>query len=54
MSEGTLWIQRAITLDPRPRGFHLITTDVVREDINSKYHLTGAHGFSVTLPLFAR
>ena len=31
VSEGTLWIQRAITFDPRPRGFHLITTDVVRE-----------------------
>ena len=31
MSGGTLWIQRAITLDPRPRGFHLITGDVVRE-----------------------
>ena len=31
VSEGTLWIQRAITFDPRPRGFHLITTEVVRE-----------------------
>jgi len=31
VSTGTLWIQRAITLDPRPRGFHLITGDVVRE-----------------------
>ena len=30
MSAGTLWIQRAITLDPRPRGFHLITADVLR------------------------
>ena len=28
---GSLWIQRAITLDPRPRGFHLITADVLRE-----------------------
>jgi secondary thiamine-phosphate synthase enzyme len=25
-----MWIQREITLDPRPRGFHLITRDVVR------------------------
>ena len=24
-----MWIQRALTLDPRPRGFHLITRDVV-------------------------
>jgi secondary thiamine-phosphate synthase enzyme len=31
VSEGTLWVQRAITLDPRSRGFHLITADVVRE-----------------------
>jgi secondary thiamine-phosphate synthase enzyme len=31
VSGGTLWVQRAITLDPRPRGFHLITSDVVRE-----------------------
>ena len=31
MSDGTLWVQRAITLDPRPRGFHLITAEVVRD-----------------------
>ena len=31
VSEGTLWVQRAIMLDPRPRGFHLVTADVVRE-----------------------
>jgi secondary thiamine-phosphate synthase enzyme len=24
-----MWVQREITLDPRPRGFHLITRDVV-------------------------
>ena len=24
------WIQRAITLEPRPRGFHLVTGEVVR------------------------
>jgi secondary thiamine-phosphate synthase enzyme len=24
-----MWIQRRITLDPRPRGFHLITREVV-------------------------
>ena len=27
---GTLWIQRAIALDPRSRGFHLITGEVLR------------------------
>ena len=31
MSEGTLWIQRAITLDPRPRGFHLVTSELLAE-----------------------
>jgi secondary thiamine-phosphate synthase enzyme len=31
VTEGTLWIQRPIALDPRPRGFHLITAEVVRE-----------------------
>jgi len=31
VSEGTLWVQRPITLDPRPRGFHLITAEVVGE-----------------------
>ena len=25
-----MWIQREITLDPRPRGFHLITGEVLR------------------------
>jgi secondary thiamine-phosphate synthase enzyme len=25
-----MWIQREIALDPRPRGFHLITRDVVQ------------------------
>ena len=25
-----MWIQREITLDPRPRGFHLITAEVLR------------------------
>jgi secondary thiamine-phosphate synthase enzyme len=30
VSAGTLWIQRAIALDPRPRGFHLITEEVLR------------------------
>jgi secondary thiamine-phosphate synthase enzyme len=25
-----MWLQREIRLDPRPRGFHLITGDVVR------------------------
>jgi secondary thiamine-phosphate synthase enzyme len=24
-----MWLQREITLDPRPRGFHLVTRDVV-------------------------
>jgi secondary thiamine-phosphate synthase enzyme len=24
-----MWLQRAITLDPRPRGFHLVTRDVL-------------------------
>ena len=24
-----IWVQRAITFDPRPRGFHLVTGDVV-------------------------
>jgi secondary thiamine-phosphate synthase enzyme len=24
-----MWLQRAITLDPRPRGFHLVTREVV-------------------------
>jgi secondary thiamine-phosphate synthase enzyme len=24
-----IWLQREITLDPRPRGFHLITRDVL-------------------------
>ena len=24
-----MWLQRAITLDPRPRGFHLVTAEVV-------------------------
>jgi secondary thiamine-phosphate synthase enzyme len=24
-----MWIQRRITLDPRPRGFHLVTREVV-------------------------
>jgi secondary thiamine-phosphate synthase enzyme len=24
-----MWVQRAITLDPRPRGFHLVTRDVI-------------------------
>jgi secondary thiamine-phosphate synthase enzyme len=31
VSEGTLWVQRAITFDPRPRGFHLITAEVLTE-----------------------
>src|ERR1700735_5402531 len=31
VSEGTLWIQRAITLDPRPRGFHLVTGELLAE-----------------------
>jgi len=26
-----MWLQRAITLDPHPRGFHLITRDILRE-----------------------
>jgi len=25
-----MWIQRELTLDPRPRGFHLITGEVLR------------------------
>ena len=25
-----MWVQRSITLDPRPRGFHLVTGEVVR------------------------
>jgi secondary thiamine-phosphate synthase enzyme len=25
-----MWVQREITLDPRPRGFHLITGEVIR------------------------
>jgi secondary thiamine-phosphate synthase enzyme len=24
-----MWLQRSITLDPRPRGFHLVTREVV-------------------------
>jgi secondary thiamine-phosphate synthase enzyme len=24
-----MWLQRSLTLDPRPRGFHLITRDVL-------------------------
>jgi secondary thiamine-phosphate synthase enzyme len=24
-----MWVQREITLDPRPRGFHLVTCDVL-------------------------
>jgi secondary thiamine-phosphate synthase enzyme len=24
-----MWVQREITLDPRPRGFHLVTRDVL-------------------------
>jgi secondary thiamine-phosphate synthase enzyme len=24
-----MWLQRAITLDPRPRGFHLVTREVL-------------------------
>lgn len=24
-----MWIQRAITIEPRPRGFHLVTSDVL-------------------------
>jgi secondary thiamine-phosphate synthase enzyme len=24
-----MWIQREVTLDPRPRGFHLVTSDVL-------------------------
>jgi secondary thiamine-phosphate synthase enzyme len=24
-----MWVQRAITFDPRPRGFHLVTREVV-------------------------
>ena len=31
VTAGTLWVQRAIALDPRPRGFHLITGDIIRE-----------------------
>ncbi|HEX8977878.1 MAG TPA: secondary thiamine-phosphate synthase enzyme YjbQ [Solirubrobacteraceae bacterium] len=26
-----MWLQRQITLEPRPRGFHLITEEVLRE-----------------------
>jgi secondary thiamine-phosphate synthase enzyme len=26
-----MWVQREITLSPRPRGFHLVTRDVVAE-----------------------
>ena len=26
-----MWLQREITLSPRPRGFHLVTRDVVAE-----------------------
>jgi len=26
---AAMWLQREITLDPRPRGFHLITREVV-------------------------
>ena len=26
-----MWLQREITLRPRPRGFHLVTDEVVRE-----------------------
>lgn len=25
-----IWVQRSITLDPRPRGFHLVTAEVVQ------------------------
>src|SRR5664279_3129258 len=28
---GSMWVQRDITLQPRPRGFHLITREVVGE-----------------------
>ena len=28
---GPMWVQRDITLQPRPRGFHLITREVVAE-----------------------
>ena len=28
-SFGMKWIQKSLTLDPRPRGFHLITRDVL-------------------------
>ena len=27
----TSWIQRRITLSPRPRGFHLVTNEIVRQ-----------------------
>lgn len=26
-----MWVQRSIELRPRPRGFHLVTSDVLRE-----------------------
>ena len=26
---GAMWLQREITLEPRPRGFHLVTREVV-------------------------
>ena len=26
-----IWVQRQLTLEPRPRGFHLVTDEVVRE-----------------------
>jgi secondary thiamine-phosphate synthase enzyme len=28
---GSMWVQRDITLQPRPRGFHLVTREVVGE-----------------------
>jgi secondary thiamine-phosphate synthase enzyme len=44
-----MWIQREITLEPRPRGFHLVTREVLRalpelEEINvGMLHLLIAH-----------
>ena len=29
--DDLMWLQREITLRPRPRGFHLVTDEVVRE-----------------------
>jgi secondary thiamine-phosphate synthase enzyme len=26
-----MWVQREIVLEPRPRGFHLVTTEVVKQ-----------------------